>query len=389
MKILIAADTYYPNIDGASYFTQRLAKGLADRGHTILVVAPGRELRSGYSTHNGVRMFGVRAVPIFFHKDYKFSLPFFLKSLLRPIVKNFNPDVVHIQGHFFVERAVMRVVQELGIPVIGTNHFMPGNLLPFAHLPASLEEKMKRYMWNDFLSVFRGLPIVTAPTRTATSILKDIGLPQEALPISCGMNLKNFSASHDGSYLKKKYNLPDKPLLLSVCRLATEKNVDWIIKAAAITMKRTPLHVVIAGNGMERGRLEALVDDLGIRNNVTFLGYVTDEDLPYLYPLATTFVMAGTEELQSLVTMEAMASGLPVIAVNALALPELVHHDENGFLFESGDVASLAEYMYRIFSDPALRQKMSEESTRRIQAHDIAKTMVQFEKLYTSLLSLR
>ena len=91
-----------------------------------------------------------------------------------------------------------------------------------------------------------------------------------------------------------------------------------------------------------RSDLETLVRHLGMKDRVTFLGYLRDEDVPRLYHLADLFVIAGLVELQSIVTMEAMASGLPIIAANAMALPELVHHGENGFLFAEDDAHALA-----------------------------------------------
>ena len=98
------------------------------------------------------------------------------------------------------------------------------------------------------------------------------------------------------------------------------------------------------------------------------------------------FYIAGIAELQSLVTMEAMASGLPVIAVNAMALPELVWHGENGFLFELTDDKSLSKFLIDVFSNHSLRLEMGKKSLEIIQAHDINKSMATFESLYESML---
>jgi len=114
---------------------------------------------------------------------------------------------------------------------------------------------------------------------------------------------------------------------------------------------------------------------------------LTDEDVPRLYRFADVFVIAGIAELQSIVTMEAMASGLPIIAADAMALPELVHHGENGFLFPVDDAQALAAAAVTILSDEPLRRQMAKRSLEIIKAHDINKVVEQYEMLYTQMIT--
>jgi glycosyltransferase involved in cell wall biosynthesis len=96
-------------------------------------------------------------------------------------------------------------------------------------------------------------------------------------------------------------------------------------------------------------------------------------------------VMASTAELQSIVTMEAMASGLPVVAVNAMALPELVHDGENGYLFSDGDSQMFAEKVIAILSNQAIRAEMSKKSLEIIKDHDISEVVGKFEAIYSDI----
>jgi glycosyltransferase involved in cell wall biosynthesis len=141
----------------------------------------------------------------------------------------------------------------------------------------------------------------------------------------------------------------------------------------------------IVGKGAEKTKLEKMAKSLGLEKKVIFLGFVPDKDLPNLYPLATCFIIAGIAELQSIVTMEAMASGLPVLAANAVALPELVHHGENGFLFETGDLKQIADCIVKIISDPKLQKRMSQKSLEMIKGHDETKIVSRFESFYSEL----
>lgn len=382
MRILIGADTYYPNVDGASYFTQRLATQLKKRGHEILVIASSPTRHTALFSHDGVDCLGIFSLPTIVHKDYRFSPPFFIKDKIRAAIQNFKPDVVHIQSHFMISRTVAKVAQELGIPLVATNHFMPENLLHYGNLPERVEKQLAKLAWKDFCSVFKKISIVTTPTKTAADVLKNNGLLQPAIALSCGIDLKRFNPKNSGEYLRERYKIPNVPVLLSVGRLAPEKNVDQTIEAFSLLPNQLKAHLVIVGNGTERERLEHLAENLGIKDKVTFTGFVPDEDMAAIYSLAHVFVTAGEAELQSLVTMEAMASGLPVIAIRAVALPELVHENENGFLFEPGDVTSFSSYIERLFTDDALHSNMSQKSLEIIGKHDIEKTIPTFEKLY-------
>lgn len=386
MRILIGADTYYPGVDGASYFTQRLATGLKARGHQVLVIAPSRSLKSEYFSHDGVEIFGVSSWPTVLHKFYRFTPPLFIKNKIRPVIKRFQPEVAHIQGHFFIERAVVRVAGEQGVPTMGTNHFMPENLLHYLHAPKPIENLIKKFGWWQFKILFEKLPIVTTPTHTAAELLQQIGLAHSVLAVSCGIDLQKFKPENKNPELLKKYSLPtDRPIFLCVGRLAPEKNVDLILRALSPALKNNSAHLAVAGNGMEKSRLERLAGELGIKNAVTFLGFVPDVDLPGLYPLAQVFIMAGTAELQSLVIMEAMASGLPVIAVRALALPELAHPGVNGFLFNPGDEKALREAAEQLIANPQERLLMGAKSRELILKHDINLTMERYEELYRQL----
>ncbi len=171
-------------------------------------------------------------------------------------------------------------------------------------------------------------------------------------------------------------------------KLDQEKRIEVIIRAMPEIIKRVDAHLVVTGKGKLLNDLEALVHELGIKDRVTFTGFLPDDELPELYRLADVFVMPGVAELQSISTMEAMASGLPVIAANALALPELVHDGENGFLFAKDDTRSLGEAAVKSLSDEPLRNRMAKKSLEIIQIHDIGKTAETFEYLYHQMLGV-
>jgi glycosyltransferase involved in cell wall biosynthesis len=143
--------------------------------------------------------------------------------------------------------------------------------------------------------------------------------------------------------------------------------------------------LALAGTGPDDARLRSLARHHGVADLVRFLGFVPDDDLPGLYRLADVFAIASQAELQSLATMAAMASGLPVVAVDAGALAELVHAGENGFLARPGRAGEVADCLALLCRDPGLRARMAKASVRIIGDHDRHRLLARWESIYRAL----
>jgi glycosyltransferase involved in cell wall biosynthesis len=385
MKIMIANDTYPPDVNGAAYFTRRLAEGLADRDHEVHVLCPSRNLRNGVMERDGVLEHRVRSLPVPFHESFRFSPPPFLRRRVLEAVERTRPDVVHAQGHLFVGRALIRAARQLGVPVVATNHFMPDNLVFYLHLPEMLDKKVTEWAWRDFSRVFDQADVVTAPTPFAANLAEEKGVHGPVLSVSCGMDLSRFSPTNDGYAFKTRYGVPERPTITYVGRLDAEKHVDELIRAMPLVRRSVDAQLVVVGDGHEHANLVSLARGQGVENCVTFTGFVADGELPAAYAAADVFCNAGTAELQSIVTMEAMATGKPVVAANARALPLLVHDGENGYLFEPGDVRGLASRLAELLPDKGEQTRMGRESLRIVARHDIGITLTTFEGLYEAL----
>lgn len=388
MRILIASDTYYPHVNGNSYFTQRLAHYLVKKGHTVLVMAPATRFDFDQQKINSVEVFGVPSVPVFIN-NFRTATPFLIKKGVEEKILSFKPDVIHVQSHITLCSAIIDVAQKYDIPCVGTNHFMPENLVHYLHLSPILERKVVQYAWLPFRKVFEKLDIVTTPTQSAADLLKHNKFPKKVIPISCGIDLNMFYPRKKNEKILEKYGLNQRPILFSVGRLDKEKNIDFILSAMAKVPKDTNVQLVVGGSGAEEKYLHELAHLLGIEDRVTFVGFVPDYDLPLLYAASSCFVMAGSAELQSIVTMESMASGLPVLALKAVALPELVKHGENGYLFRLKSPSELAQCIEKVFTNDMLREKMGKKSLELIAKHDINKVITQFEEVYKEAIEMK
>ncbi|MEO8852409.1 MAG: glycosyltransferase [Ginsengibacter sp.] len=380
MRILFVSDTYYPHINGVYYFVCRIGPMLQDEGHEVAVIAPSSSMSSSYKKIDNLNVYGVPSFSVIFYPTIRLPFPFRKKYHLKKIINDFKPDIIHIQDHFIICKAIVQLNRKLQIPIIATNHFMPENLTMLVH-GQKVKQYFENFLWKNFSKVFNQVKLVTTPTETGVKIIRD-RLNVETIAISSGIDLEKFTPFGDTQKIKAKYNIPDKPILLYVGRIDPEKHIEEILQAVAVASKKIDFCFVIVGKGIHKKKLEQLTNELGINKHVIFTGFVPDKDLPYFYKISRCFIIASIAELLSLVTLQAMASGLPIIAVKAGALVELVKNKLNGYLYNEGDLPAMVHYIENIFTNDILYEEMSKKSLELVQQHDINKTLQSFEKVY-------
>ncbi|WP_433262481.1 glycosyltransferase [Actinosynnema sp. CS-041913] len=378
MRIVIAAETFPPDVNGAARFAHRLATGLAGRDHDVHVIAVDPVGKARTEHVDGITVHRLRSHRTPFHRTFRIGLPWQVGKDVRALLTELKPDLVHVQAHFVVGRYVLRQAAEMGIPTVATNHFMPENLFGHARVPAWLQGLASRWAWRDLGRVFGVADVVTAPTPRAVRLLHDNGFPSRAIPVSCGIDIDRYR-------LRRPVRTNDAPTVLFVGRLDEEKRVDELLRAVALVPR---LHADIVGDGSCRGEWELLARHLGIADRVRFRGFVDEEELLDAYTGADLFCMPGIAELQSLATMEAMAAGKPVVVADAMALPHLCRPGRNGWLFTPGDVAGLADRLHSVISDPTVTARMGAASSELIASHAIESTLETFESLYARAIGL-
>ena len=388
MKILIASDLHYPTINGVATFARNLARGLADHGHEVLVIAPsqtGKKCKEVDGNHVIVRTF---SVPFPFYQNFKISLN--PTREVKKIIDDFDPDVIHIQMLMGIGQAAMKIGNKYGIPIVSTNHAMPENLMDNLRLLAPFSRPIN-YMIKAYGARFHSkADFVTLPTQSAIDMFgagDKIDVPMA--PVSNGIDLGRFTVGQAPDELYKKFELPtDRPIISYIGRLDAEKHLPVLLRAFVRVKSVLPhVHLLIVGDGTERTNLQSLARELGISHDTTFAGRVSDEDLVDLHKVGTVFCMPSPAELQSIATLEAMASGQPVVAVDAGALKELCQHERNGYLTEQDDDETIADGLVAILSDDALRQEMSRESLAIATTHDLQTTLKRFEEIYSGLVN--
>lgn len=379
LRILIGADTFAPDINGAARFAERLAAGLVQRGHEVHVSAPNqayRRARPHTEIIEGERMTlhrlpSVRWAP---HDWLRFVWPWRSKHYARTVLDRVNPDVVHIQSHIVIGRGLARIARQRGIPVVATNHVMAENILEHTKMPDAVNRFILKHAWADAKRTFGLARAVTTPTRRAADFLEKTVAVKGVIPVSCGIDRTQYTPVL-GTRAQNR--------IVFVGRLTAEKQIEVILQAMTKLDPALDTTFDIVGGGDQRKQLENLAAQLGLAERVTFHGRTTDEELRALLSRASLFVIASIAELQSIATMEAMASALPIVAADAVALPHLVHDGENGYLFEPGNADELAARLTDVLTaDAAEYERMQQASLDGVVIHDINRTLDTFEALY-------
>jgi phosphatidylinositol alpha 1,6-mannosyltransferase len=382
MRIMIVTDQYPPLVGGVPTVTHGLAHDFADRGHQVWVVAPSQSSRDMRRLDGNVRVYRFSS---FEWPTYEgLRIPFLPFWPIRTLLKKSDPHIIHIHSPVVLGTIAQWLAGGLRKPVIVTNHYLPINISRSLSSDPILSRPFSEISYSYLVNFCNRCEYVTTPTETAMNLLREHGLRAPSGVISNGIDLKKFAPGERDEQILRRYDLPlDRPIILHINRLNEEKRVDVLIDAVA--KMRSNGHVALVGSGPSEEKLREQAETLQVNDRISFLGFVSNSDLLALRQSSDLFAIPSEAELQSLATMEALACGLPVVAANSYALPELVHHEANGFLFAPGDSEEMARYLDTLVDDAALRQQMGAKSLEIIAKHNRIQVLDQWEALYRRL----
>lgn len=418
MKVVIASDIYYPMTNGVAVFAHNLAEGLAKRGHEVLVICPsftGRKHKR-HDRKTGVTTLYLHSVRFPFYPDqikkvadkkqvFGFELPrFFYKNgiwaalnpypEIKKALDKFEPDVIHLQTAETIAIAIRNYARRRNVPLVSTGHAYPDNITSQFKLLKPVKkpvDAMLRAYMNSFL---KHSEYATMPTEMAIEDLvpknrKRFKVPVEAL--SNGVDLSSFSPGKVSPKILNKYKIDlSKPRVLYVGRVDPEKSIEIIVEAFSKVVEAMPCaELLVVGDGTAKAGLIRLASELSLPDNcIRFLGRVMPPDLQEIYRTGTLFATASETETQGIVLIEAAATGLPLVAVDAGAVRELCQNERNGILCRPKDVDGLAEAILKILKDKKLAKKYSEASLEISQKHDLTTTLKRFEEIYETAISM-
>ena len=386
-RVLYCTDTYPPQVNGVSVVTGLSVAGLRARGWEVGVIAP----RYPSDPPRGVRVFvddfggadlyvPVPSVAFPPYPDIRLAAPSYAR--IAEVIRRFRPDVVHCATEFMIGRLGQTAAHRAGVPMVTSYH------TDFSRYADAYGAPWLRSVVSGYLARFhRRARRTFTPSAAAREDLLALGV-RDVEVWGRTVDTRTFHPQRRDDTLRRTLGVERKFVFLHVGRLAAEKGVHWILDGFRIARELLPagaVHLVVAGGGPEEQALRAAAPA-----DVTFLGVLDrTKRLPQLYASADAFVFASLTETLGLVVLEAMASGLPVVATAAGGVADHLRDEENGLAFPAGSPVQMAHAMVRLVMDQHLRQRLAVGARRTAEALSWESEIDRLSAIYAELASHR
>jgi 1,2-diacylglycerol 3-alpha-glucosyltransferase len=382
-------DYFFPELGGIQDSIAILSRSLGRRGHQVDIYAPRYSTRDYRRIGSAVRE---RDLGANVRVQRRLSLPFpsstqqSRAALLSPIAwarlaRRARPDVIHTHSFFGIGLEALLNGACLGAPVVGTNHTTIAGLA--SHIPVSVDRAVNYVIW-----FYNRCNYVTAPSRSVFDELGPTRLRRPHLVVSNPIDSDLFTPAraNEREVLREKFGLSG-PTITYAGRLGLEKNIGVLFRALAVLRDLgVTAELAVAGHGSHEQSLRALATQLRIAGQIRFFGTLPQNELAQLLRVSDTFAIMSTSETQSMVLLQAMASGVPVVAADTRALPEFVG-PANGVLVAPHDPVRLAQTLAELLASPERRRQLGLGGRRSAERYSTETVTDTWETLYWSVLN--
>lgn len=343
MKIAIITETFLPSTDGIVTRLCASIRWMKENGHEVLIIAPDL----GVSEFEGIPVAGVPANTFFLYKNKKFSYP---SRIVKHYLQDFQPDVVHVVNPALLGVSGIYYSKRLKLPLVASYHTHVPKYADYYHLPF-----LKPVLWKYFQILHNRADLNLCTSKSVLNELKEKRFKNIHL-WERGVDTNQYHPCRFDAAMRNRLTVgqKDKILLLYVGRLAPEKEIERIRE---IFEKSNDFCLAIVGDGPNRAYLEDYFKD----TNTVFTGFLHGDELASAYASSDVFVFPSTTETLGLVLLEAMASGLPVVAAKSGPTSEQVKHGITGLLYDPNKQREFIDYIYSI-KDDQLRFTLSEQA---------------------------
>ena len=385
MRILKISDVFFPRVNGVSTSIDTFRLDLAALGHEVVLVAPSYSKGAAgprETAEPSIHRVPARAVP----RDPEDRIMSFggLRQALAALTQR-KFDVVHIHTPFLAHYAGLRFAREQGAPVVATyhtlfeeylHHYVP---LLSRRITGGLARRFSRSQCNQ-------LDAVIAPSQAMQQALLTYGISRRIEILPTGLPAERFRAG-DGKAFRRRHGLEqERPLLLFVGRAAHEKNIGFLLEMMLELRKRSPdVLLLIAGEGPAEHSLRTQTARLGLDGTVRFLGYFDrGGELQDCYAAADVFVFSSLTETQGLVLLEAMAQGVPVVAIPRMGTIDILGPGL-GCRHAPNDRKGFAEVVSGLLADGSARRALGVQAREYAETWASRRMAQRLAALYASL----
>ena len=373
LRIAVVTETYPPDINGVAHTISKIVEGLRAKGHTLMLVRPKHRMDGLPLTESGFQEVLVRGAPIPMYKQLRMGLP--AQGALQKLWLKQRPDLVHIATEGPLGWSAARAARKLNIPTSSdfrTNFHAYSQFYGFGWLKGAIVSYMRKFHNSTHCTM--------VPTQGLMAELSKIGF-EKLMVVPRGVDTEHFSPAFRSESLRASWGVtPDTQVLLSVGRLAVEKNLETVIRCyQSLRAQGLPVKLVIVGDGPLRQALEKMCPE------AIFAGQKRGRELAEYYASSDLFIFPSMTETFGNVTIEAMASGLAVIAYDHAAAGQLIQHEQNGMLIRANHEKGLSEAATVVIKDPALTKKMREQARQTAVDHDWISVVSKTERIFRTL----
>ncbi len=373
LRIAMVCDPIGDYRAGVVISTMRFARLLREKGHHVVLIGARTKQNPEHDYYHGIKAYRFRSIPLPRSDGWRLAFP--TVNEVKKILRDERIDIMHVVLPMSCALIAIKAARSLDVKIVAHSHSQPENL--FMDAPKVLRPFLDG-MWNKYLAwIYSKAETIIYPSEMARRLLCNLTAnDKHSVVISNGINTEEFKKIDVGNFYERYAISRNTTNILFVGRLFPEKSVDTLIRAVPYIMATCPdVHVMIVGGGYLRPKLEDLVDTLGIRDHITFLGLVSEEDKILAYNACDIFVLPSFAELEGMVVLEAMACGKPIIVADSEMSASRYFVDGNGFLFETSNPKHLAEQTLRLITDTELRKKMGEASLMNSKRYDIHRSV--------------
>lgn len=380
MKIGIFSETFRPTINGVVVSIETFRDELEQRGHQFYIFAPFNK----HALKSEARVF--RFPAIHFHNDpvYPLAIPMPLwqakNQLPLDVIKQL--DVIHAQHFAMMGQYGLLLAKEFNIPSVYTYHTMAELYTSYVPIVGAAFDWPVR-LWTRRTA---GLADhIVAPTPSVKRYLRRIGVNQPISVVPTGIDISAYKRV-SRSYLATKYDIPhDRQVLLYVGRMASEKNIDFLLNTfRLVNLANSSTHLLMVGGGPQKRSYEEQISRWGLAGHVTFTGFLPSGETKRLFGSADLFVFPSASDTQGIVILEAMASGTPCVAIDALGPHDIIDHNLTGRLV-SLNLEKFVDTIIDLLRDDDKRLELAVGAKHAVKQYDKSATAAALEKVYESI----
>ncbi|MBF0385472.1 MAG: glycosyltransferase, partial [Candidatus Omnitrophica bacterium] len=373
MKILMMTNSYAPMVGGIEQSIRSFTLEFEKLGHEVFIVAP----ECAGVPLDEVGVIRIHAIQNINHSDFSMALP--MSSLLPELLKTFKPDIIHCHHPFWMGDIALRLSSQALIPLVFTHHTMFEQHMHY--LPIQ-NEGTKRFITELFTGYANMANQVIVPSESVRALLLERGVKTSMEVIPTGVDLQKFSKG-GGNVIRKRLGIPlDAPVIGYIGRLALEKNLEFLSRSVAGYLKKEDkAHFLLGGEGPLKDMIKSVFNEQGLGKRLHLAGVLKGQALVDCYHAMNVFAFASLSETQGIVLVEAMAAGVPVVAIDAPGVREVVKDGYNGrLIFEESQnnfIEALSWCLNQPKSEFEQMRKNAQAATKEFALDQCAKRMLK------------